>query len=214
MSGYLKRISMSNHLKPVITIKLFLVSFFFSLAPLMITICGLFLLKDISKPSILGATISPVGFVNHLYAALPPDSGEFSLEIKTGDARCLLIEKYLKKYSSPLIPYAKLLCDTADKYGLDYRLMVAIAQQESNLCKTSPPEWYNCWGWGIHSKGIKTYGSYEEAINDVARGLKERYCDKGYCQDPCLMMKKYTPRSSGSWCFGIKKFLAEIEEGV
>jgi len=129
------------------------------------------------------------------------------------DARPVKLKNYLEFYRSPLLPYAQNLCEAADKYRLDYRLLVAIAQQESNLCKTSRPEWFNCWGWGIHSKGIKTYENYPQAIEDVANGLSKNYCDKGYCEDPCVMMKKYTPNSNGSWCFGIKKFLAEIEYG-
>lgn len=204
---------MSNNMKFVITRKLLLVVLFFILCPATILTSFLFLFEGSRKGIVLGAAISPVGFVNRLYGSLPPDTGEISLSVKTEDGRCLLIEKYLIKYSSPLAPYSQLLCDSAKKYNLDYRLMVAIAQQESNLCKTSAPEWYNCWGWGIHSKGTKTFGSFEEAIESVARGFKEKYCDKGYCDDPCVMMKKYTPRSNGSWCFGVKKFLEEIEQG-
>jgi len=190
-----------------------LAALFFSLTPITIFSSFLFLLSNSQKGEVLGSAVSPVGFVNRLYGALPPQTDEITLKAKTDDARCLLIEKYLKKYSSPLIPYSNLLCEVALKYNLDYRLMVAIAQQESNLCKNSPPEWYNCWGWGIHSKGTKTFESYQEAIETIAKGLKEKYCDKGYCNDPCLMMKKYTPRSNGSWCFGVKQFMEEIDQG-
>lgn len=185
---------------------------FISLSPVLIFI-SFYLLFSPDKGKILGAMVSPISFGNQLFAALPESSGTISLEIKTGDARCVLIENYLRKYNSPLLTYAQNLCETAEKYQLDYRLLVAIAQQESNLCKTSHPEWFNCWGWGIHSKGIKTYENFPQAIEDVAKGLKQNYCDKGYCEDPCVMMKKYTPNSNGSWCFGIKKFMAEIESG-
>lgn len=189
--------------------------FFWASCPLLLFI-SLFTLTSFSfygGGRVLGAIISPLPF-SQLYAALPYETGSISAEIKAEDGKCLVIENYLKKYNSPLVPYAKYLCDTAKKYELDYRLLVAIAQQESNLCKTSHPEWFNCWGWGIHSQGTKTYESYEEAIESVAKGIKTNYCDKGYCDDPCVMMKKYTPQSNGSWCFGVKKFLAEMELGI
>jgi hypothetical protein len=197
------------------TKKLLLFSFFWASSPFVLFLSFLLLFSFSLKSDgkILGTMVSPLPF-GHLYAALPAEAGTITAEAKVEDGRCLVIENYLKKYNSPLIPYAKNLCEAAKKYELDYRLLVAIAQQESNLCKASPPEWFNCWGWGIHSQGIKTFESYEEAIESVARGIKTKYCDKGYCADPCLMMKKYTPKSDGSWCFGVKKFLAEMETGI
>lgn len=204
---------MCNNIAKVITKRVLLVIFFFGLTPLVIGTCFIFLYY---KPTekVLSSTISPVSNVNRLYGALPPSGGEINAQIKVEDARCLLIRNYLKKYSSPLLPYYSLICESSLKYGLDYRLLVAIAQQESNLCKNSNPEWHNCWGWGIHSKGILTFSSYDEAIEKVAKGIKENYCDKGFCDDPCLMMKKYTPKSNGSWCFGVKQFMEEIEQGI
>jgi len=98
----------------------------------------------------------------------------------TGDARPILIRNYLKKYQSPLTPYADFIFATSQKYGIDYRLLVAIAQQESNLCKKIPPNSHNCWGWGIHSKGTLGFSSFDEAIEIVAQGLKEDYIDKGF----------------------------------
>jgi len=186
---------------------------FLSGCPIFLFACFYLLFSDSNRSRVLGLMTSPLPYAGQLYAALPNDPGTVITEIKAEDGRCLAIENYLKKYNSPLLPYANILCETSKKYGLDYRLLVAIAQQESNLCKTSHPEWFNCWGWGIHSKGTKTYSSFEEAIESVARGIKENYCDKGYCEDPCVMMRKYTPKSNGSWCFGVKKFMNEIASG-
>lgn len=207
--------TISNYKKLVITKakRLLIVALFFLGSPIVLTSSFYLLLKDSNKGKVLGSMVSPVSFVSQLYAALPSNPTIISTEIKSVDGRCLIIERYLKKYNSPLVPYAQLICETSLKYGLDYRLLVAIAQQESNLCKASDPEWFNCWGWGIHSRGTKTFSSYTEAIEEVAKGIKEKYCDKGYCEDPCLMMKKYTPRSNGSWCLGIKQFMEEMEKG-
>ncbi len=97
----------------------------------------------------------------------------------------------------------------SDKNGIDWRLLVAIAQQESNLCKTIPENSFNCWGWGIHSKGTLKFSSYEEAIKTIARGLKRNYIDRGYTTAEEIM-QKYTPLSNGSWAQGVSQFMEEI----
>jgi len=120
---------------------------------------------------------------------------------------------YLKHYNSPLLPYTDTILSSGRKYNVDPRLIVAIAQQESNLGKTSPEDCYNAWGWGIHASGTTCFGSWNEAIETVTKGLAKSYCAKGLCDDPCEMMKKYTPKSNGSWCFGVNQFLGEMEHG-
>jgi hypothetical protein len=130
--------------------------------------------------------------------------------VTPADARTEIIRQYLARYNSPLEPYAQLIVNISEKYGLDFRLLVAIAQQESNLCKKIPENSYNCWGWGIHSRGTLYFSSYPEAIETVARGLKEEYLDKGYTT-PEEIMKKYTPLSPGTWAYGVQQFLDEME---
>lgn len=131
-------------------------------------------------------------------------------EVLYADARVEIIRQYLEKYNSPLYPYADLIVKTADKYGLDFRLITAIAQQESNLCKRIPPDTYNCWGWGIHSKGTLGFSSFEEGIEVVSRGLKQNYIDKGFNTIEQIM-SKYTPASTGSWAKGVSTFMAEMQ---
>ncbi len=88
-----------------------------------------------------------------LYTALPAGGGGLSFGVVGADARPIIIRQYLAKYNSPLEPYADFIFQTSQKYNLDYRLLVAIAQQESNLGKKIPANSYNAWGWGIHSLG-------------------------------------------------------------
>ena len=145
-----------------------------------------------------------------VYASLPSDIPTVSSSIESADARPQIIKDYLTDYNSPLVPYAGFLVQTADKYGLDFRLITAIAQQESNLCKIIPPDSYNCWGWGIHSKGTLGFSSYEEGIETVSRGLREEYLDKGYSTVEKIM-SKYTPLSNGSWANGVNKFMGQME---
>jgi hypothetical protein len=133
--------------------------------------------------------------------------------VMTDDARPLLLKRYLEKYKSPLLPYSDLIFKLSQTYGFDYYWIVAIAQQESNLCKKIPENSYNCWGYGINSAGTLRFDSYELALRSYAEYLKRAYFDKGL-NTPELIMKKYCPHSNGSWAAGVKQFIGEIENGV
>ena len=133
-------------------------------------------------------------------------------KISADDARPVIIKKYLEKYKSPLLPYSDLIFEVSQTYGLDYYWIVAIAQQESNLCKKAPEDSHNCWGYGIHKRGTLKFDNYELAIKSYAEYLKREYFDKGL-NTPELIMKKYCPNSNGSWAFGVKHFIEEMESG-
>jgi len=145
-----------------------------------------------------------------IYASLPPNFSSVSGTPIGEDARAEILRQYLTEYDSPLGPFAPALVTAADQYNLDFRLLAAIAQQESNLCKKIPPDSYNCWGWGIHSRGTLKFSSFEEAIFAVSQGLREDYLDQGYAT-PEDIMAKYTPLSNGSWAAGIRQFLTDME---
>lgn len=161
---------------------------------------------------VLGANDSKSA-TSTIYASLPKKIASISSSYKTENSNYIIVENYLKRYGSPLLSSSDFLVDSSIKYGVDPFLIVAIAQQESNLGKKTPENCFNAWGWGIHSKGTKCYLNWEEAIESVTSGIAKDYCGKGYCQDVCIMMKKYTPGSNGSWCFGVNQFLEELKTG-
>ena len=132
--------------------------------------------------------------------------------VSGADARPMLIKKYLEKYNSPMAPYSDLIFKISEDYGFEYYWIVAIAQQESNLCKKAPEGSYNCWGYGIHKKGTLKFDGYELAIKSYAEYLKREYFDKGL-NTPELMMKKYCPSSNGSWANGVNQFIEELKSG-
>jgi len=146
----------------------------------------------------------------NVYSSYSADLPSISANIISADAREEIVRQYLDRYNSPLVPYAGFIVQNADKYGIDYRLITAIAQQESNLCKKIPEGSFNCWGWGIHSKGTLKFDSYEQGIETVSKGLKMGYIDEGYT-NPEEIMSKYTPQSNGSWANGVTKFLNELK---
>ncbi len=128
------------------------------------------------------------------------------------DARPMLIKKYLERYKSPLVDYSDLIFQISEDYGFEYYWIVAIAQQESNLCKKAPEGTHNCWGYGIHKRGTLGFDNYEIAIKSFAEYLKREYFDKGL-NTPEEIMKKYCPSSNGSWAAGVNQFINELKSG-
>src|SRR3989338_3746761 len=164
-------------------------------------------LKTVSfRPRIAFSSVDPVGS----HAVLPEVLGAFTFSVKPADAIPEIVKNYLKKYSSPLYPQADFLVETARNNNLAPRLLVAIAQQESNLCKKIPDDSFNCWGWGIHSRGTLKFTSYEEAMTAVIKGLSENYFGEGLTT-PEAIMGIYTPLSDGSWARGVQQFIDEMK---
>ena len=183
---------------------------FFTITPLVIFI-SIFSIYFLNKPK---TDIKVLAYETNskvrIYSYFQNNPPAISSSVESTDARVSILRKYLKYYSSPLEPYAKMIVSEADFNQLDYRLLTAIAQQESNLCKKIPDNSYNCWGWGIHSKGSLGFNSYADGIKTVSRGINKNYIQKGL-YTPTEIMSKYTPQSSGSWADGITGFMEAIE---
>ena len=145
-----------------------------------------------------------------MYAALPKVLGSSSSNLQSSDARPEIIKRYLKKYQSPLLPYAEEIVGLSDENNLDFRLIVAIAQCESNVCKKIPEGSYNCWGF---ENGATKFSSWNHALSRVAKTLKEGYIDKGLVT-PEQIMPKYAPPSvakGGPWAKAVNQFFSDLE---
>lgn len=126
------------------------------------------------------------------------------------DERVANLKVFFRKHNSDLYEKTEFIVETSDKYGLDYRLLPAIAMQESTLCKFIPRDSYNCWGWGIYGNKVTRFDSYEHAIDTVARGLKENYIDHGLVSVEQIM-SKYNPSSpGGKWANSVMSFMDTI----
>jgi hypothetical protein len=140
--------------------------------------------------------------------------GESSLTTSAegADARAQIVANFLERYNSPLQPYdyygAKIVA-IADTHNIDFRLLPAIAMQESNLCKVIPPGSHNCLGFGIHERGTLGFESYEANFERAARELKRNYIDIGLTT-PEEIQRKYTPSSKGSWAASVNQWMAEM----
>ena len=192
---------------------MFLVGLFFLITPvtLGLSLFSLFSLDKLSKSETFEA---PIAYASNsgvrIYASLPATTPSISGSVESQDARAEIVRQYLIRYDSPLVPLADFIVEVSDRYELDFRLITAIAQQESNLCKLIPPGSNNCWGWGIHSEGTLGFSSYQDAIEEVSKGIREEYINKGYTTIEDIM-SKYTPLSNGSWALGVNTFMTEME---
>ncbi len=126
------------------------------------------------------------------------------------DARAAIVDTFLSKYKSPMTGLGHYMVDTAEKYDLPFGLIPAISGCESNWGKVIPHESFNAWGYGVYGKSVMRFTSWEEAIDRVAKGLRQDYFDRGLTT-PERIMTRYTPSSNGSWAFCVGKFLGELQ---
>ena len=77
------------------------------------------------------------------------------------------IDSYFKARSMPLYGTGMTFIMVAEKYGLDWRLLPAIAVRESSGGKAACG--YNPFGWG--SCKLHNFVSYEQAIEALGRNL-------------------------------------------
>lgn len=131
-------------------------------------------------------------------------------ETTIADGRVANLKNFFRTHNSPLYDYADLIVQVSDEHQFDYRLIPAIAMQESTVCQKIPPGSHNCWGWGIYGDKITRFDSYDEAIRTVAEGLRKEYIDKGLLTASAIM-EKYTPSSNGSWQAGVNTILKRLE---
>lgn len=144
------------------------------------------------------------------YAALPSDNVSFSDKIITKEGRVEIVRQFLAKYDSPLEENAYEIVQIADKYEVDFRLIPAIAMQESNLCKKIPPNSHNCWGFGIYGGKVTRFEDYPQAIETVTKTLALKYKAKGLVT-PEQIMGMYTPSSNGSWARSVNHFMDKMQ---
>lgn len=109
-------------------------------------------------------------------------SQEVLTAVRAEDARPVLVERFLHENSSPMSGMGKTFVTAADKYELDWRLLPAIAFQESTLGKHIIFGSYNAFGWGVIDNTTigMSFNSWEDSIFTVAKGLREDYLNKGY----------------------------------
>lgn len=105
-----------------------------------------------------------------------------SASVVSADAREYLVESFLRKHKSPMAPFSRIIVSEADKNGIDFRLVTAIAMCESNAGKRMPKkDEFNAFGIAVYTGQLKgkSFDSWPHAIEWVSNYLKTRYYDRG-----------------------------------
>lgn len=129
------------------------------------------------------------------------------ITVRKLDPKAEILAKYLAKYNSPLQYHAQDFIDAARVYGLDWKLVPAIAGVESTFGKFTPGG-FNGWGWGVYGTQTIYFTSWREGIFTVSKGLKENYINKGLT-NPYAMNKIYAV--SPHWGWKVTYFMNDID---
>ena len=124
------------------------------------------------------------------------------------DPRPIIVERFLA--GTPLEPHAEYIVEVSDKYGIDYRLIPAIAMKESGGGAAVDLASHNAWGF---ENGKTYFPSWEYAIDRVGSTLKNGYISKGLTT-PEQIMAKYAPpqlETGGRWAKDINHFYSQME---
>ncbi len=88
----------------------------------------------------------------------------------------LVLQRMLKKHNSPLSDSADSFITTCQTFKLECYLLPSISGLESNFGKFVLPNSFNPFGW---AGGYMIFESWDKAIAEVGKGLKENYVAKG-----------------------------------
>lgn len=147
------------------------------------------------------------------YKSIPDVPIRTEIAFSSQEARVEVLEEFFGRYDSPLLPYAQKIVEEADKYDLDYRLLPAIAMQESTLCLKAPKGTNNCWGFGIYGKKKTGFTDFGQAIEVISKTMAEKYHAQGL-RDPHEIMTKYTPSNNGEWAENVSYVMDRIEASL
>jgi hypothetical protein len=125
------------------------------------------------------------------------------------DPRIKILRSYLEKYDSPLAPYAQDFVASADKYNLDWKLVAAIAGNESTFGKAVPYNSYNAWGWGVYGDNVIRFSSWSEGIDTISQGLRERYMDAWGGENIYQIGSMYA--ASPVWASHVEHYMRSID---
>lgn len=91
------------------------------------------------------------------------------------DTRREVLKSFFETRNSPLSEHADTFISEADKHNLDWKLVAAIAGNESQFGHLIPPYSNNAWGYGVYGPNVIRFSSWDEGIATVSNALREDY---------------------------------------
>lgn len=126
------------------------------------------------------------------------------------DTRAKILKSFLTSYNSPLADHAESFVQTADEHNIDWRLVASISGVESTFGKQIPSNSYNAWGWGIYGDNVIRFSSFDEAIQTITKGLRQRYINEWKAEDVYDIGRYYA--ASPTWAQRVEFFMNKIED--
>jgi hypothetical protein len=98
-----------------------------------------------------------------------------TISYKEHDNRAEILKGYLAEQNSPLAEHAQTFIDEADKNHLDWKLVAAIAGDESGFGLQIPGYSYNGWGYGVYGNNVRYFNSWDDGIATVSKAIRTDY---------------------------------------
>ena len=142
-----------------------------------------------------------------IFSLLAAFAGSARPALAGNDMRAMQMHTYLEKVGSPMAGYEVKLIVTAEKNGLDWTFLAAIAGTESTFGKRMPYECINPYGWGIYGDHKICFKSFDEAIEVVGAGLGKKY-NKTSLE---TIARTYNKVSTEGWITHTRFFMNKIK---
>ncbi len=101
------------------------------------------------------------------------------------------LDAFLAQRGSPLAGLGTALLEAGWRYNVDPRLLVAIAGADTSFGRALCTD-YNAWNWFWWEWCNSPFESWEQALDEVARGLRLYYLDAGLT-DVDMIANRYGP---------------------
>lgn len=123
------------------------------------------------------------------------------------DYRLVRLAFFFHQKDSPLTPFSWEFIKAADFWGVDWRLLPAIAGVESNFGKRIIPGSFNAYGW---AGGQWRFTSWPDSIWEVTKKLRLLYYDRGLIR-PTDIGRVYAP-ANPSWGKAVEQIILRLSE--
>lgn len=133
------------------------------------------------------------------------------------DPRVEKLEEFFASYDSPLGAHAVVFVETADRNGLDWRLLPAITGVESTFGKNVPSYApFNPFGWRCnHIQPCWRFSSYEEAVRTVGEKITNLPAYKKWQRnkrDIRLLAVIYNGGDQKKWQRSVEYFMERLKQ--
>lgn len=144
-----------------------------------------------------------------------PSSPNVMAKEVVSDPRIEKLERFLRKYNSPLAGHANNFIRTADTYHLDWRLLPAISGAESTFARHTPYcASYNPFGWTSTTSpcGYWRFDSFDDAIRFVGQKIATHSPYSNF-QRSGSIKELAIPYNGGNpdWIKNVNSFMIELQ---